>query len=92
MMAEDLAAADTRPLSKTSENLEEPEAATDAASTTPGTASDKSKDSDAVSVQTKTTDIFSSSEEDLPSSNQHELGLDINFPRGWDGSSYNDYE
>ncbi|KAL2192491.1 putative ankyrin repeat protein [Corynascus similis CBS 632.67] len=91
-MAEDLAAADTRPLSKTSENLEEPEAATDAASTTPGTASDKSKDSDAVSVQTKTTDIFSSSEEDLPSSNQHELGLDINFPRGWDGSSYNDYD
>ncbi|KAK4244200.1 hypothetical protein C7999DRAFT_44090 [Corynascus novoguineensis] len=81
-----------RNLDQAPEELEDPEAATDAASATPDTASDKSKSSDAVSVETKTTDIFSGSETGLPSSNQHELGLDINYPRGWNGSSYNDYD
>jgi hypothetical protein len=48
---------------------------------------------DAASIKTTTEGLFP---EDVkwPSYDtaEHRLGLDINYPRGWDGSSFNDYE
>ncbi len=52
-------------------------------------------DQDAASVHTTTADLFSQTGGDSPSglqSKQHMLGLDINYPWGWSGSSYDDYE
>ncbi|KAG7286709.1 hypothetical protein NEMBOFW57_009020 [Staphylotrichum longicolle] len=50
---------------------------------------------DAASIKTTTTDFFLDHIVTTPTANssrQHRLGLDINEPWGWDGSSYNDYE
>lgn len=51
---------------------------------------------DAASIKTTTADFFPEyGRADAlwaPSPKQHKLGLDINHPWGWDGSSYNDYE
>lgn len=50
---------------------------------------------DAASIKTATTDLFLDHVVAAPTANnprQHRLGLDINEPWGWDGSSYNDYE
>lgn len=51
---------------------------------------------DAVSFKTTTSDFFSGdytpNAAPGPESKQHKLGLDINQPWGWDGSSYSDYE
>jgi len=56
---------------------------------------DEDGSQDAASVKTATADFFPDYEGDVPaerSSKHHKLGLDINEPWGWDGSSYNDYE
>jgi hypothetical protein len=56
---------------------------------------DEEGNQDAASVKTTTADFFPDYQADAPSgssSKQHKLGLDINEPWGWDGSSYNDYE
>ncbi|KAI1370783.1 putative ankyrin repeat protein [Hypoxylon crocopeplum] len=50
---------------------------------------------DAASVKTTTASLFSQCEESSSSeseSRQHKLGLDINYPWGWSGSSYDDYD
>lgn len=48
------------------------------------------KEDDAVSIQTTTDDLLGEGTE--TSLREHKLGLDINFPWGWSGSSYDDYE
>ncbi|RYP16723.1 hypothetical protein DL765_004959 [Monosporascus sp. GIB2] len=50
---------------------------------------------DAISIETTTTDIFSQSGRSSSAgteSKQHKLGLDINYPWGWSGSAYDDYD
>ncbi|RYP78211.1 hypothetical protein DL771_000688 [Monosporascus sp. 5C6A] len=50
---------------------------------------------DAISIKTTTTDIFSRSGRSSSAgteSKQHKLGFDINYPWGWSGSSYDDYD
>ncbi|RYP51143.1 hypothetical protein DL768_003490 [Monosporascus sp. mg162] len=50
---------------------------------------------DSISTNTTTTDIFSQSGKSFSAgteSKQHKLGLDINYPWGWSGSSYDDYD
>ncbi|TAQ90941.1 hypothetical protein B7494_g700 [Chlorociboria aeruginascens] len=50
---------------------------------------------DATNVDTTAADLFSQSGEDSPygrKSKQHRLGLDINYPWGWSGSLYDDYD
>ncbi|KAI1099976.1 putative ankyrin repeat protein [Jackrogersella minutella] len=56
---------------------------------------EEDKDNDAASIKTTTTDIFSKSETSSSKgseSKQHKLGLDINYPWGWSGSNYDDYD
>ncbi|KAI1022042.1 hypothetical protein LB504_007370 [Fusarium proliferatum] len=48
------------------------------------------KEDDAVSIQTTTDDLLGEGTETSP--REHKLGLDINFPWGWSGSSYDDYD
>jgi hypothetical protein len=72
----------------------EPETITADANATSGDAGEHGIQ-DAVSVKTTTANIFPEYGQDAPpgpESKQHKLGLDINEPWGWDGSSYNDYE
>lgn len=47
-----------------------------------------------VTAETVTDDLFSTSgkSESDSETKEHKLGLDINFPWGWAGSKYNDYE
>ncbi|KAI8966064.1 putative ankyrin repeat protein [Daldinia sp. FL1419] len=50
---------------------------------------------DAVSVTSVTADLFPQTSGPLPPSSiykQHKLGLDINYPLGWSGSAYDDYD
>ncbi|KAF5635889.1 ankyrin repeat [Fusarium sp. NRRL 52700] len=48
------------------------------------------KEDDAVSIKTTTDDLLSEGAEIVP--REHKLGLDISFPWGWSGSSYDDYD
>lgn len=50
---------------------------------------------DAASVRTTTDALFGNSDrgsEPAVGSKEHKLGLDINYPWGWSGSFYDDYE
>ncbi|KAJ9414194.1 ankyrin repeat-containing domain protein [Fusarium oxysporum] len=48
------------------------------------------KEDDAVSIKTTTDELLGEGTETSP--REHKLGLDINFPWGWSGSSYDDYD
>jgi hypothetical protein len=48
------------------------------------------EEDDAVSIKTTTDELLGEGTEASP--REHKLGLDINFPWGWSGSSYDDYE
>ncbi|KAG5799177.1 hypothetical protein H9Q69_001809 [Fusarium xylarioides] len=48
------------------------------------------KEDDAVSIKTTTDDLLGEGTDTSP--REHKLGLDINFPWGWSGSSYDDYD
>ncbi|KAI0099851.1 putative ankyrin repeat protein [Nemania sp. FL0031] len=55
----------------------------------------ETKDHDADNAKTTTADLFSQKEggsSPCSHSKQHKLGLDINRPWGWSGSSYDDYD
>ena len=39
-----------------------------------------------------TNDLFPEQEQDIHQCKEHKLGLDINFPWGWSGFEYSDYE
>lgn len=73
------------------EDPREDEAAQDS-----GIAQGEDDNQDAVSIKTTTEALFAEGEAgdtlDDPAEKQHRIGLDINYPWGWHGSMYDDYD